>query len=291
MNSFLYKLFIHRGLRLISFFILFFSLSIVGILTSNHFEFNEIYLVLLSLLIATLFIETFRVSSNWKIIGIGFDKLTAKYWLLGFIFAFIPMVSFLMIRLNSDFLFKDLVIPDIFNLLHFSLLIFFYAAFEEILFRGLIFQTLIEKFNSSVIAVILSLIFASAHILNSDSDFISFTNTFIVGLLFSFMYLQTKSLWLPISFHFFWNMLQKLIVDANISGNYFDITFIDLKYPESVNTFKLFTGGFYGPEASLVTTFFLMVLFWITSKIPVNPYQSSALLKRKYAESAFRHKN
>jgi membrane protease YdiL (CAAX protease family) len=290
MSNILYKLFNHRGLRILSFLIIFFSLSTIGILISEHLGFNEIYVAFTSLLLTTLFIENYRVNSNWKIVGIGFDKLTVKYWLLGFIFALIPMVLFLIIRLSSGFVFKELVLPNIFYLLHFSFLIFLYAAFEEILFRGLIFQTLIEKFNRVFIAIILSLIFASAHILNHDSNLISFVNTFFVGMLFSFMYLKTRTLWLPISFHFFWNLLQKLLVDANISGNYFEITIIDLIYPEKTNSLKLITGGYYGPEASVITTFLFIILFIIILKLKVNPYQSSLLIKRKYAESAFRHK-
>jgi hypothetical protein len=176
------------------------------------------------------------------------------------------------------------------ELFHFTFLILIYAAVEELIFRGIVFQSLIEKIDPILISILISLLFASGHILNNHSDLISFINTFLAGLLLSFMYIQTKSLWLPITFHFFWNWLQKVLVDSNISGNYFDLTIIDLDYPKDVFSERIITGGYYGPEASILTTFFLILLIFFTSKINVDPFHNAIILKRKYIESELRHK-
>ena len=291
MNTTIRTLLANRLMRIIIFLIIFaLPVAIIYSLISTEAGTN-IHILLFLLFIATIIVESSRSNSKWYAVGLRFDKFAVKYIIIGLLLALGSMAMFIPVKLSAGYEFIGVTIPSVESLFQFTSLIFCYSVFEELMFRGVIFQTLLEKFNETLVTLVFSLFFAILHIFNTSFDLISFLNTFLAGILFSFMYIQTKSLWLPISLHFFWNFSQKLIADANISGNYYDISFINMKLSETNADIELFTGGYYGPESSVITIFLLILFIVITSRVPYSPYQNSILLKRKYAESELRHKN
>lgn len=103
------------------------------------------------------------------------------------------------------------------------------------------------------------------------------------------MYLRTGSLWLPITFHFFWNFFQSLILGSPVSGFYFGIELFNT----DLNSFGiLFSDNNIGFEGSILCTIALLILIPIIIRyfeIPV--HLKSILFRRAYIESILTEKN
>src|SRR5258708_2561925 len=127
------------------------------------------------------------------------------------------------------------------------------AAGEELLFRGYGFQRVIENIGRAPTLILLSVFFAAGHAHNPNTTWPGLANTVLVGLVFGFAYLRTGRLWLPIGWHWGWNLAEAGFGFA-VSG---------LRMPEAplaatVFGSPLWTGGAYGPEAGLPTTIALL---------------------------------
>ncbi len=87
------------------------------------------------------------------------------------------------------------------------------ATSEELIFRGILLNYLLDKFNTSTALFIQSTLFAATHIIGSliqrTSDEVIlalyFVNMFAGGILLGVIYLREKTLIAPISFHLAWN--------------------------------------------------------------------------------------
>jgi membrane protease YdiL (CAAX protease family) len=79
------------------------------------------------------------------------------------------------------------------------------AAYEEVLFRGYIFQSLIEGSNIWIALGIYSLLFGAAHLSNAGVTVFSIAVTIIAGVLVGTIYFRTRALWMCIGAHFMWN--------------------------------------------------------------------------------------
>jgi len=77
---------------------------------------------------------------------------------------------------------------------------------EEIVFRKIIFGTLYQKFNFAISALISSVIFALAHL-----DFPHIILYTMMGFVFSFLYVQTRKIIVPIIAHVLMNTLVVVI--------------------------------------------------------------------------------
>lgn len=77
---------------------------------------------------------------------------------------------------------------------------------EEVLFRGIILNSFIKKYSSSIALIFSSLVFAIAHL-----NFIQGINAFFLALILGYIYLKTKSLYLCITLHFFNNILASIM--------------------------------------------------------------------------------
>lgn len=86
------------------------------------------------------------------------------------------------------------------------------AMLEEIVTRGALLQT-VEKWLGLPAAILISSLFFSVwHLVNPSMSgglyfIIPFTHT-LGGVLFAMLYLIRRSLWLPIGFHFAWNLCE-----------------------------------------------------------------------------------
>ena len=145
-----------------------------------------------------------------------------------------------------------------------SLVIFILgAAFEEVLIRGYIFQTLIRANLTGLGIVLTSILFASGHLGNPDADYFSAFNTFLAGVWLAVAYLKTRTLWLIFGLHLAWNWFQGAIFGIEVSG----LTSM-LAAPlllEIDGGPKWITGENYGIEGGIACTFALLastVLIW-----------------------------
>lgn len=79
--------------------------------------------------------------------------------------------------------------------------VLFAPIFEEILHRGIILEKLSRKYNRFISILISALIFAFSHL-----NFVQGVNTFFLGILFSFIYIKSRSLLITILIHLINNL-------------------------------------------------------------------------------------
>lgn len=126
------------------------------------------------------------------------------------------------------------------------------ATGEELLFRGYAFQHLICAFGPWFSITSTSVLFAWAHTANPASSRVGMINTSLFGVVFGYACWRTRDLWLPLGMHFAWNF-SLATIGANVSG-----LKIKLMGVSVVSTGPpLWSGGDYGPEASLLVSLVL----------------------------------
>jgi membrane protease YdiL (CAAX protease family) len=121
---------------------------------------------------------------------------------------------------------------------------------EETLFRGYIFQSLIEGTNKIFAVAFFSILFGLAHYFNPNASAFGIANIVLAGILLSLAYLQTKSLWLPIGLHIGWNFTQGYIWGLPVSGS---TVFEPLVIAQATGP-EIITGGAFGPEGGAACT-------------------------------------
>lgn len=125
------------------------------------------------------------------------------------------------------------------------------ALAEELLFRGFLFQRLLDALGTWPAQLVLAGLFLLTHLSNPGMDgstrIWAGINIFLASIMFGIAYLRTRSLALPIGLHFMANVTQGLILGFGLSGT--DQPSI-LK-PELSPGQDWLTGGTFGLEASL----------------------------------------
>jgi membrane protease YdiL (CAAX protease family) len=140
------------------------------------------------------------------------------------------------------------------------------AVGEELLFRGYAFQLLLARVGPYATVLPMGVIFGLLHSGNPNASWLGLANTAGFGILFGYAYVRSRDLWLPIGLHFGWNVTLPMF-GANLSG---------IKIINEVTGHRmvwtagdLWSGGEYGPEASVLTTGVLLVLFVYLWKAPI----------------------
>lgn len=124
------------------------------------------------------------------------------------------------------------------------------AAFEEIVFRGYVLQTLLRDVPAAVPIVLLAVLFGLAHWSNPSRTAFSTLNTVLAGIWLALAYLKTRSLWLATALHFAWNWTMGLVFGLPVSG-------MLLRNSLLISTSQTpvwLTGGSYGCEGGLTAT-------------------------------------
>ena len=130
------------------------------------------------------------------------------------------------------------------------------AIFEEILFRGIIFRITEEKLGSYWALIISAAIFGAMHLANPHSSILAALGLAIqAGLLLAAAYIFSRNLWFPIAIHFAWNFTQSGIFGVSTSGNNMGTSLLTTK----IEGAEWFTGGQFGPEASIQATVFCLI--------------------------------
>lgn len=122
------------------------------------------------------------------------------------------------------------------------------AIGEEIIFRGIIFRLIDERWNFWVALIISGLIFGFVHQMEENATvWSSIAISIEAGLLLGAAYKCSGNLWLPIGIHWAWNYTQGCILGCGVSGKMMGPRIIT---PE-ISGSDLITGGAFGPEASI----------------------------------------
>jgi membrane protease YdiL (CAAX protease family) len=128
------------------------------------------------------------------------------------------------------------------------------AAAEELLFRGYGFQRMVEGVGPVPALLVLAVFFAFAHFFNPNRSWPGLVNTVLVGLVFGVAYLRTGRLWLPIGWHWGWNL-----AEASLGFPVSGIRMEGMPVQAEVSGRQWLTGVEYGPEGSLPVTLVLLV--------------------------------
>jgi len=164
---------------------------------------------------------------------------------------------------------------------------------EEVAFRGYPFQRLSEATNPLFAMLVLSGLYALAHITNPDASPASFLVTMFAGWLFTIAYLRTRALWLGWGIHFAWNASMAVLFGLPPSG---PTRFSPVITSTAIGSTWL-TGYNYGPEGSAVGIVVMLALipltFWATrgysaqraaASVPEDIVQSSAVSDQQASE-------
>jgi membrane protease YdiL (CAAX protease family) len=152
------------------------------------------------------------------------------------------------------------------SLAFYIVILLFGAAGEEILFRGYAFQLLIQKIGPWATVLPISVLFGFAHTGNPNATTLAIANTIIWGIFLGYAFLRSHDLWLPIGLHYGWNAVLPLF-GVNLSGLTIEVT----RYSYQWDLGPLWSGGSYGPEGGVLTTIFLIALFFLLSRTPIVP--------------------
>jgi len=123
---------------------------------------------------------------------------------------------------------------------------------EELIFRGYILSNFMLSMNRWVALLVSSAVFSLMHMGNANFDLFSFMCILLAGILLGLPYIYTKSLWLPMAFHFSWNFFQGTIFGFNVSGTK-EYNLIQ----QSRTSDTLLNGGKFGFEGSILAVIFL----------------------------------
>lgn len=243
--------------RIILFIILFVFLSRI---IDRILPYDLIYMglnILLPLLISTIAVHSFAKDKLVFILKIGKSTLKNIAFGLAFASGLYLFILFVLIAADSEITFSRINIQD-FAVSFMAVLIA--ASSEEIGFRGVLLQNLSLKLGKVNSTLLLALVFVLFHFFNPNISNVALFNIFLAGILFSVMYFTTKSLWLSISFHTFWNFLQGNIFGIKVSGISSGNSLLAIKYNDSLS---MIIGGNFGFEEGFITTVYLIMMIFV----------------------------
>ncbi len=151
-----------------------------------------------------------------------------------------------------------------------TMILFVGATSEELLFRGFGLQQLIRASNAWIAIVGTSVVFGLLHAGNPGASTVGLVNTALFGCLFGFLLVRRRSLMIPVGVHFGWNVTL-VAIGASLSG--LRIRVVDVMLTSSGPV--LWSGGPYGPEASLITSLVvalvIAIVLYLPSKLETGP--------------------
>ncbi len=150
------------------------------------------------------------------------------------------------------------------TLVFITLILILGAAGEEILFRGYGFQVLLRSTGPFTAILPVGVLFGAMHSSNPHVSNLGLVNTAGFGILFGYAFWRSRDLWLPFGLHFGWNFTLPFF-GTSLSGVKMGVTGYELQWKAG----ELWSGGEYGPEASISTSVVLLALFVLLWKAPI----------------------
>ena len=118
---------------------------------------------------------------------------------------------------------------------------------EEVLFRGIVFRMIDDRWGTAVGLIASALIFGFVHISNNNATvWSSLAIAVEAGLLLGAAYKWSGTLWVPIGIHWSWNYFQGPVFGFAVSGNGTQSLITPV-----IQGSDWLTGGSFGAEASI----------------------------------------
>ncbi len=220
--------------------------------------------VFLSAAIASAIVVRVYERGRLEDVGMGWTAASMRHLALGFAGGVCAVAIVLVPSLASGMaqVIKSPGAEDAFSpgrLLYVSALLLFGAAGEELMFRGYAFQLLLRSFGPWQVMLPFSVVFAAVHMNNPNATTLGLVNTGVWGLVLGFALWRSGDLWLPIGVHFGWNWALPM-AGLGVSGFTMKLTGYEVRWKVS----PLWSGGAYGPEGGLLTTFAAgLIALWL----------------------------
>ncbi len=196
-------------------------------------------------------------------IGIQFNHGWFRRFLIGFGFGFVIISSiFIVLYLTGIVTINEFFhskLPESFTLLIIVRFIgYLLVAFnEELVFRGYQLRNIEDSLSGKnsirrtpefYALIITSLLFGLVHSLNPDVTIMSLLNLIVIGLLYGYAFLFTKTLAIPVGIHAAWNFTMGNVYGFPVSGfhPYVSIFNVSIAGPEFLS------GGKFGPEGGVI---------------------------------------
>lgn len=209
---------------------------------------KDIVILLASVLLMALFIlwtRLFEKQWRWDLFTNGAGRHLTAGLLTGFVFfAAVSGIMFISGCYKAEY-----AAPD-WSLIFTNFCFYFLVACgEEVIFRGILFRMIDERFNFWWALAVSALVFGFVHLMNSNATiWSSIAISIEAGILLGAAFKYAKSLWLPIGIHWAWNFTQGNVFGFEVSGHEKEISIFN----SSVSGPDLITGGAFGPEASII---------------------------------------
>jgi membrane protease YdiL (CAAX protease family) len=141
------------------------------------------------------------------------------------------------------------------------------AVYEELLFRGVLFRIIEEFTGTWIVLVLTGVLFGATHLFNPNATpWGAAAIAIAAGFMLAACYAATRNLWVPIGLHFGWNFALGGIFSAQVSGNDTPQGLLNA----AISGPDLLTGGEFGPESSLYTVTFgvllAIVFMWLAHR-------------------------
>lgn len=149
---------------------------------------------------------------------------------------------------------------------------------EEIMFCGLLFRLSAKILGTWGALLFTAILFGAAHAANPGATVgSSLAIALEAGILLGAAYAATTRLWLPIGLHIGWNFTEGSLFGMSVSGG----TMSGGLLQRSLNGPRVFTGGEFGPEASIVAVVVCLAaaVYFIVRMVKLNRVQVPAWSK------------
>ena len=141
---------------------------------------------------------------------------------------------------------------------------------EEVVFRGILFRLITDKWNIAVGLTTSSLLFGLAHLGNPGATlWAALAIALASGWLFGMAYAYHQTIWVPIGMHWAWNYLEGGVFGCAVSGTPLD--YQPLITPR-ISGPDILTGGAFGPEASIICVALGIVLSTVYTVLYIKKY-------------------
>ncbi|MDY7220973.1 lysostaphin resistance A-like protein [Halalkalibacterium halodurans] len=141
--------------------------------------------------------NSFTQLACWQLVFLLFS--------MAIVFVLMYFVALLFPSLLTDFIPNPSFLHDRSFIRGFLATVLIAPIVEEMFFRGFLLQKWAARYGLFTGAIIASLVFALLHVN------LGFLGHFMIGLFWSFLYMATKNIWLPIVLHAFHNLVLLVI--------------------------------------------------------------------------------